>query len=131
MQPIRNFILIDDDPICNLVVSRLIGKVFPGINIDAFTRSDMGIEYIRDKYSGPNADKAILLLDINMPVLSGWDVLDALAVLPAAQTELLTIYILSSSIAHHDKEKARQYPFISAFWTKPLSTELLRSIEMI
>ena len=71
-----DFIVIDDDPVNNKICSIVINKHFPGKQINSFTDPEVGLEFITSQYGAIDAKEVILLLDINMPVLTGWDVLD-------------------------------------------------------
>lgn len=66
-----------------------------------------------------------LLLDLNMPRLSGFDVLESLRNTPALST--LPVLVLTTSDARHDQERARSLG-AQAFVTKPLTFDDLRSI---
>ena len=70
----------------------------------------------------------IVFLDINMPVLSGWDVLSKFTNFPDEIKNQFTIYILSSSVAVEDKEKADKCPLVAGFVEKPLTAELLQDL---
>jgi len=121
------FIIIDDDPINNHICRKYIEIIFPGAEIADFTNPQSGIEYILTAYSAPTRHDTVLLLDINMPVLSGWEVLDIFAHFPETIKDQFNIYILSSSIDSEDKRKADSSPLISGFIEKPLSTSQLQT----
>ena len=123
-----DFIVIDDDYINNIICVQFIGLVMPGASVKTFTFPEKGLEYILSTYCDYNANNAILFLDINMPVLSGWDVLDKFKNFPDQVKEHIEIFMLSSSVDPIDKEKANNNPFVSGFITKSLSEAKLRAI---
>jgi len=63
----------------------------------------------------------LVLLDINMPVMDGWQFLDALHSFP----EPLPVHVVmvTSSVNYFDKQKATKYPSVLGFYQKPLSDE--------
>ncbi|MGI4742827.1 MAG: response regulator [Janthinobacterium lividum] len=61
---------------------------------------------------------AFILLDLDMPVMDGWEFLDALTLLPIA--EQTCVFILTSSIHPADREKAKHYHVVKGFLSKPL-----------
>ncbi|WP_190277543.1 response regulator [Adhaeribacter rhizoryzae] len=65
----------------------------------------------------------LILLDLNMPHLDGWEFLDALAPLEEKLTNKLKIFILTSSVDPYDEERSRAYSLVSGFLPKPLSAE--------
>lgn len=60
----------------------------------------------------------LILLDLDMPIMDGWEFLDALALLPVA--EQTCVFILTSSIHPADREKAKHYSVVKGFLSKPL-----------
>ena len=70
-QTVPDFIVIDDDPVNNMICRKYIGFRFPAVNILTFTDPLTALDYIHSKYDNPDANKVYLLLDINMPGLSG------------------------------------------------------------
>ncbi|UPT66859.1 MAG: response regulator [Sphingobacteriales bacterium JAD_PAG50586_3] len=63
----------------------------------------------------------IVLLDINMPTLSGWEVLNKIQQFNTQTIDLLSIYILSSSIDVDDHERATEIDMVLGYLEKPLS----------
>jgi CheY-like chemotaxis protein len=64
-----------------------------------------------------------ILLDINMPIMNGWEFLDEykrLNIDPQGKTK---IYIISSSVFSNDINKARSYPLVKDFISKPLNVD--------
>lgn len=122
------FIIIDDDPINNLICRKNIHIAFPEAEIQTFTNPQAGFDHISSEYDPAKAAKTILLLDINMPVLSGWDVLNMLTDLSGNLLEHLQIYMLSSSIATQDKQRADDCHIVEGFLSKPLTRQELEKI---
>lgn len=116
-----NFVIIDDDPINNLICSKFIKKVCPNSVITTFTLPLEGVKYVLEPSSTRNPNKTILLLDINMPSTSGWDVLDLFTSNSDFRSTQYAIYMLSSSIANEDRNRANTHPLVSGFIEKPLT----------
>lgn len=68
----------------------------------------------------------VLFLDINMPMLDGWEFMEALEELNIG--DKMNIYITSSSINPLDLEKAEKSPFIKGFISKPISPDKLKKV---
>ncbi len=116
-----DFVIIDDDPINNLICSKFIKKVCPRSTVKTFTLPLDGVKFVLSYDSVDNIAKTILLLDINMPATSGWDVLDAFASSIGFRQQQYAIYMLSSSIAIEDRNRAKTHPLVSGFIEKPLT----------
>jgi CheY-like chemotaxis protein len=113
------YILIDDDPIINLVQKRIIQKVEDAATIEIFISGIKALEYFKTN----EADKQIVFLDINMPEMNGFEFLDELIKNKNINKEGLSIYILTSSLNNKDREKARRYPILKGYLGKPLNIE--------
>jgi len=121
------FIIVDDDPINNLITKKIITKYSPQADMITFTEPEEGLDYVLSALSKSDKDKAILLLDINMPDMTGWQFMERLERESVLVGERLLIYILSSSIEAAHIERARVNPHISDFIMKPLTAEDVNS----
>ncbi len=129
-QALGNFVIIDDDSCHNIVCALSIKKALKpfNINITGFTNAAEGIQYLENHLSN-SLQKTILLLDINMPVLSGWDALARIEAMPAAIKKNLVVYMLSSFVKASDKAKAFTFSCVNDCIEKPLSDHLIRITE--
>jgi CheY-like chemotaxis protein len=125
---IPDFIVVDDDYINNFLCQEYILLVAPAANVITFTHPRECIAYIRGKYIPGAQIDTIVFLDINMPVINGWEVLEEFNNFPDELQQHLKIYILTSSVAEEDKELAINNPLVSGFYEKPLSIPILKSI---
>jgi PAS domain S-box-containing protein len=112
---------IDDDVINNLLNERLLKKHFPSIVCKTFSDAENAFKELSSKVDGlPDA----IFLDINMPVMNGWDFLDNML----SKKLNPMVYMLTSSIDPKDQEKAMAYSVVKDFISKPLKEERLRKI---
>ena len=114
--------LVDDDPINNLINKRLLGKVGISDKIIEFLEGEEALTQIEIL---PSEHQVLIFLDINMPVLNGWEFLEKyLETFPNRQDKIV---ILSSSIDFQDRQKAREYQLVSGFLEKPLTLDKIYS----
>lgn len=114
--------LVDDDPINNLINRRLLGKTGISSRIEEFQGGQDALEKINELHPGVSL---LIFLDINMPVLNGWEFLNRyLKTYPDRNDKIV---ILSSSIDFQDRQKADEYPIVSGFLEKPLTTDKINS----
>ncbi|KQS27880.1 response regulator [Dyadobacter sp. Leaf189] len=129
MKLYSQFIVVDDDPVNNMVSKYMIANVAPGARIQLFDDPDQALASIKNEF---NADSdypdTVLFLDINMPTMSGWEFLDQISLFPAELTARISIFILSSSIDPKDKKSAESHPLVSGYFSKPLNREMLKAL---
>jgi CheY-like chemotaxis protein len=73
----------------------------------------------------------LIFLDLNMPVMGGWDFLDSFSTTEYSDYNGTKVIILSSTIDPEDLEKSKKYPMVIDFLSKPISKEMLEYIKEI
>lgn len=120
------FILVDDDPLSNLLLKKVIEKNLEGAEVKDFNIPEIALEYIEtDLEHNPFEKKITLFLDINMPTLTGWEFLEKFETFKAPIKNQFNIYILSSSIDPVDIEYAQLNPLVIDFIEKPINKDFL------
>src|SRR5437868_3756915 len=128
MKAISRFLIIDDDPGNNFLYERMIKKTIEGMDIQTFIHPEIAVDYIKKEYGNDNPVPTVLFLDINMPVMTGWDVLDALETFGDKILQQFSIYIVYSSIDERDKKRAIENPLVIDYIEKPVTVEKLKQI---
>lgn len=120
--------LIDDDPIYKIVMKKIITKL--GL-LDTTTTFSNGKEALvalelvmQNQHNIPD----LILVDIEMPVMDGWEFMNEIQKLERDCLKNTTIYICSSSIAVEDKDEAQKNCLISGYMSKPIKIEDLSLI---
>ncbi|MCF0041456.1 response regulator [Dyadobacter fanqingshengii] len=126
----NRFIVVDDDPLNNLVCNHIILKVDPDAKITLFTNPEKALEMVQTFGESSEKGDFVLFLDVNMPSMSGWEFLDAFESLDEKIHERFRIYMLSSSIDQGDIEKAAANPFVRGYYPKPLSFETMGLLNL-
>ena len=124
--PIR-FIIIDNDPVNNFLCSLTIRDVQDDVEIQTFNFPVKGFKYLAKEYVN-TTNLTVLLLDINMPIWSGWDFLDNFEKLDDEIKKQIKIFILSSSIDANDKQRASKNRNVVDYIEKPLSEKTVFSM---
>ena len=112
----RNIVLIDDVAINNLLNRQFLTFVLPHANITTFQDARMVLRYLEE---GKIARPDLILLDINMPEMDGWEFLYFLEEVDSKAD----VMILSSSVHLDDIDRSRHYDRVKCYIQKPLTEE--------
>ena len=122
------FILIDDDALSNLISRHIIERVAGKADIQIFVNGQVGLSYIESTYSPENLPNTIIFLDINMPVMTGWEFLDRFDALSPDIKSCIEIYVLTSSLHWRDKELCAENRNVKEHIVKPLTTAFIKML---
>lgn len=124
-----NILLVDDDEINNFISIKLIKKALLTTEIMACLNGKFAIDQLMEiQKRGPEKLPDYILLDINMPIMNGWEFLDEYKRLNIDPLSKTKIYIISSSVFSNDINKAKSYPLVKSFISKPLSVEKIKEM---
>jgi CheY-like chemotaxis protein len=123
-EQLPRIILVDDDDIMNFLHEEMIQRAAPGSIIDVFKS---GKQWVNHLTHHPDLSFDILFLDIRMPEMDGFEVLQFMGQTPSRFSGVRT-YVLSSTLDDRDLEKAKGNPLVTDFLSKPLSIDLITSL---
>ncbi len=125
----KRFLVVDDDRTNNLICEFALRRYSKETDIKTFLDPQAALQYIAYSYceAAPETP-TVLFLDINMPVLTGWDFLTIFKNYAPDVQQQFIIYILTSSIDERDLERAELNPLVTALLRKPLSTGTIAGI---
>ncbi|TDN39398.1 response regulator [Hymenobacter sp. UV11] len=122
-------ILIDDDPTSIFLTTRLLKREGqPADTVKSFRSPVDAVAFFR-KQAPTGSLPHVVLLDLNMPLLSGWEVLEALKPLEVSLLGKSAFYILTSSLALADMARAKGYPLVAGVLHKPLDRAEIQTIQ--
>jgi len=128
MKKIETVCVIDDDDIYQIITTKEIEETALVNNILLFSDGEKAIRYIETAIAESKKLPDIIFLDLNMPVMDGWDFLDEFLVLKPKMNKKVVLYIVSSSIDNRDIDKARSISAVTDFIIKPITKNQLASI---
>ncbi|MBC6365817.1 response regulator [Algoriphagus sp. AK58] len=123
----KSITIIDDDPISIILSKKLLEKynvLTDGIQFNSFTSPIAGLDFIKAHKNEETLN--ILLLDINMPEMSGFEVLNELSKL---NLKNFNVFMLTSSISDSHRDTAYEYELVKKFFRKPLLEEAILEIN--
>ncbi|MEL7340167.1 MAG: response regulator [Bacteroidota bacterium] len=131
-QALNLILLVDDDEDDNIYHQYIIKKSGFTKRVQAVYHGREALDYLqkRGKYSSEGAAEKpdLIFLDINMPVMNGWEFLEAYNQLDPSLQATSIIVMLTTSINPDDRDKAKQYSGVAQFLNKPLQQEDLERL---
>ena len=116
--------VVDDDPVHTIVLEKQLEETGLVDMTMVFHQSEEALRFLRDCTVAELPD--VLLIDINMPDMNGWDFLHNYADLPHRNN--MTVYVVSSSTARREKARALADPYVSGSLHKPVTSQQLIGI---
>ena len=123
-----NVLIVDDDEINNFIAAKLIKKVNELSSVQTSLNGLEGINYIKSLLDNQEKMPDVIFLDINMPIMNGWEFLDEYEKIKSLVQKETRIYMLSSSVYNDDIKKAETYTSVKKFISKPLTLEKLENL---
>ena len=121
--------IIDDDEIFQFTTKIKFEKLGLVEDVMIFNDGEEAMQFIQ---SGNKEDMPeILLLDINMPIVDGWDFLELFEKVPKEKKQMMEILMLSSSINPDDVKRAEANAYVVDYITKPVSDADVKKIDHI
>jgi CheY-like chemotaxis protein len=128
---------VDDDPITLMLCKMVISKSSFAQEIITAQNGEEAINYFDDlKLNNLGNDipryPQLILLDLNMPVMGGWEFLDEFSKPEYTDAFKNTkVIVLSSTIDPRDISKSKTYPMVIDFMSKPITKEMLEDLKKI
>ena len=126
---------VDDDPITLMLCKKVVERVEFAKEIITAKNGEEAIQYFDNLFEERKVNDSIVypelvLLDLNMPVMDGWEFLESYMRKKYDSVFVSTRFIvLSSSIDPYDINRSKTYPVIG-FLSKPITKEMLENLKL-
>ena len=124
--------IVDDDEIAQFTLGKMIEKKEIAKQILSFSDGESAFDFVKLNMAQPALLPDAILLDLNMPVMDGWQFLDEFMKMKADLPKPILIYIVTSSVDEVDISRAKALDEISGYLIKPILPEHVKLIvEML
>ena len=121
--------VVENDRISSVITELIVKKNLFGGRVECFANGQLAFNRLTAaRYAGANMPD-LILLDLDMPLMDGWEFLDALASESLASS--VRVFVLTSSINAEDKAKTAAYPEVQGFFTKPLDRAGVARMQLL
>jgi CheY-like chemotaxis protein len=123
---------IDDDPIVLMLNDLILKEQFFCDELIKLDKAELALDYFRQQTNLPASNWSlpnIIFLDINMPVMDGWEFLEIFTKEFTQFHDSVKVVILSSSVNPADLELAKNHPLVINFIPKPIGETELENLK--
>lgn len=112
--------IIDDDDISKYVMKRNLRQLSV-TNVIEFPDSTQPLKILSDNFASTDKLPDVILLDLNMPILNGFQFMEEFKVVNEKMKKDIQIYMLTSSLSSEDLDRAKSFPEITEYFVKPIT----------
>lgn len=128
MKKLKSVLLIDDDEVTNYINTLILKKAGCFQEIHAYRDGRAALNFLSELIEKRKQLPEILLLDVNMPKMSGWEFMEEYDQLDRDYLQHTMVIMLSMSLNPDDQLKLVEYDLVKGFKNKPLSEETVHGL---
>jgi CheY-like chemotaxis protein len=118
--------IIENDYVSSVITELIVKKNLFGSEVRCYANGQWAFDELLLTLRDGGALPDLIVLDLDMPLMDGWEFLDALAELASAQA--IRVFVQTSSIHPDDRSKALGYKQVAGFFSKPLKEDGVTSM---
>ena len=123
-----NVLLIDDDSIYQFVACKTLEATGFSNKIKVCSNGEEAFRFLEANMKNAEELPDVILLDVNMPVMNGWQFLDIYQPLIPGFAKDIQVFLVTSSINDEDREFSKRYTCVQDYIVKPLAKEKIAQI---
>ncbi|HPI80245.1 MAG TPA: response regulator [Cyclobacteriaceae bacterium] len=123
----KRVLLVDDDKICNFIAESTLNRLGVAKEVHSALNGQEALDLFNGYFQGDVAVPDIIFLDLNMPIMDGFQFIDAFKKLDFPKKENILIVILTSSMNPQDIQQAKSLG-IDHYMAKPINEEKIMTL---
>lgn len=130
----NSVMLVDDNELDNLINEKMIESVGIANSVYVFSAGRSAIEFLRAIEKSQHADLVlpeVIFLDIDMPMMDGFQFLEHFESLTALTQSKCKVVILTSSVNIRDSRRMKRIKFVKGYLNKPLTGTRLTDMDQL
>jgi len=129
MSKIESCCIIDDDPIFVYGTKRIMKEIEFCESIVVFNNGQEALDGLMEISQSDKKTPQVIFLDLNMPIMIGWEFLDEFIKIPNNNLKKTIVYIISSSVDPRDLERVKDYKQrVNNYILKPITPNDLETV---
>lgn len=120
--------IIDDDLVYQYTAIKTLGNIIDNSSIKVFPDGEEAINFISQHIENNEELPDVIFLDLNMPIMDGWEFLNEFKKFKTRYNKLTHIYLVSSSNDDTDTERANKFNLVEGYLVKPVSQQIYLEI---
>jgi response regulator RpfG family c-di-GMP phosphodiesterase len=121
---VKKACIIDDDKLYVSLIRMLVRKNKLDVELLVFENGKLAFNYFKEELTKETPRlPEVILLDLNMPIMDGWEFLEAVE--PFADMLNARLFVVSSTINPVEVRKVNKHKFVTAFMTKPINKDAM------
>ena len=120
--------IIDDDEIYQFTAKRTLAMTDMASKILMFNDGEEAIDFLTENMHNLEELPDIIFLDLNMPVMDGWDFIEEYTTLKPKLNKNIILYVVSSSVYDEDIRRAKSISEVNDYIVKPISIDQYKVI---
>ena len=124
---IDTLMVVDDNPVDQILYKRIIKRSGVVQNVIDFSLAEDALTYLQNNR---DAMPDVILLDINMPRMDGFEFLEAAQEIFGAEFSVVVV-MLTTSLDPRDQERAKTYDVVKDYMDKPLTVERVQQLTAL
>ena len=129
MEKLAGVLLVDDNSTANFLNELILTKMEVAEHIAVAENGAEALALLARAYAAPAGSPypALILLDVNMPVMDGTAFLEAYQKLPELQQRASVVVLLTTTVHERELARLRELP-VAGLVSKPLNRDKINSL---